>query len=160
MINLKIECVSGTLAEKICRAITTTLPEWFGIPEANERYAKGMLERISIAAVVNNDYVGMITLEFSYPNNGNIYWMAVKKEHHGLKIGAALMRAAENYCLEHGCGSLTVETLSPKQGDPHYLKTYHFYEKFGFNPLFEMHTYGPENLMVYMQKTIGLNNFT
>lgn len=160
MKNLKIELLSPNLAEQVCRSITTTLPEWFGIPEANERYAKGVLERISIAAVTNNDYAGMITLEFSYPNNGNIYWMAVKKDYHGRKIGTILMRAAENYCHEHGCTSLTVETLSPKQNDSNYLKTYRFYEKFGFNPLFEMPTYDPENLMVYMQKPVGLNNFT
>lgn len=160
MKNLKIKLLAPNLAEHVCRSITTTLPEWFGIPEANERYATGMLERISIAAIINDDYVGMITLEFSYPNNGNIYWMAVKKDYHGRKIGIALMRAAEDYCHKRGCTSLTVETLSPKQNDTNYLKTYQFYEKLGFNPLFEMHTYDPENLMIYMQKSIGLNNLT
>lgn len=160
MKNLKIELVNATLAEQVCRSITASLPEWFGIPEANERYAKGMLDRLSIAAVVNNDYVGMITLEFFYPKNGNIYWMAVKKGYQDRQIGTSLLRAAENYCNTHGCDSLTVETLSPKQDDSNYLKTYRFYEKSGFNPLFEMHTYDPENLMVYMQKSIGLKNFT
>src|SRR6266567_2038084 len=135
MKNCTVELIAPTQAEQTCRSITTTLPEWFGIPDANERYAKGMQERISFAALANNDYVGMITLEFSYPNNGNIYWMAVKKDYHGRKIGIALMRAAEDYCHERGCTSLTVETLSPKQSDSNYLKTYRFYEKFGFNPL-------------------------
>jgi hypothetical protein len=51
---------------------------------------------------------------------------------------------------------MTVETLSPKQNDSNYLKTYQFYEKLGFNSLFDMHTYDLENLMVYMQKTIGV----
>jgi len=155
MSNCTIELIDPPLAEKVCRLITATLPEWFGIPEANERYAKGMLERISFAASVNNDYVGLVTLEFFHPNNGNIYWIAVKKNHHGKNIGTALIKAVEDYCHEHSCHSLTVETLSPKQNDKNYLKTYRFYEKLGFKPLFEMHAYGPENLMVYMQKLLG-----
>ncbi len=58
------------------------------------------------------------------------------------------------YCAENGCESITVETLSPKQNDPHYLKTYQFYEKSGFKPLFELSPYGPELLMCYMLKRI------
>ena len=114
-----------------------------------------MRDRISFAASIDDNYIGMITLEFPYSNNANIYWMAVKKSHHGKNIGRKLLQKAENYCLEHGCSSMTVETLSPKQEDSHYLKTYSFYEKTGFKPLFEMYTYSPSNLMVYMHKNIN-----
>lgn len=154
MSNHSIQLITPDLAEEICRSITRSLPEWFGLPDANERYAKGMLERISLAASINNNYVGMITLEFPYPNNCNIYWMAVEKDFHGQQIGIDLLRNAENFCRERGCSSLTVETLSPKLGDKNYLKTYLFYEKSGFFPLFEMHTYDQNNLMVYMYKSV------
>ncbi len=154
-----VKLIDPLLAKEICRLITTTLPEWFGIPEANARYEQGMLERISFAASVDNDYLGMITLEFPYPNNANIYWMAVNKAYHGKHIGKKLLQAAENCCHERGCSSLTVETLSPKQNDEHYLKTYSFYSKSGFKSLFEMYTYDPHNLMVYMQKTLSLEEF-
>lgn len=158
--KFNIILINKSLSKTICESITATLPDWFGIPEANERYAKGVTERISFAAVIDNQHVGMITLEILYQNNANIYWLGVRKEYHGQHIGRALLRKAENYCSELGISSLTVETLSPKQSDPQYLKTYHFYKKNGFYPLFEMHTYDPENLMVYMQKTIGLNNLS
>lgn len=160
MKTVDIQLIDSMLAKDICLAITGTLPEWFGIPEANERYAQGMLNRVSFAACVNHDYVGLITLEFPYPNNANIYWIAVSKSYHGKHIGRKLLQAAEQYCHEHGYVSLTVETLSPKQNDENYLKTWYFYEKSGFKPLFEMHTYDPHNLMVYMQKHISLDDFT
>ncbi len=157
--KVTIKKIEGTLASEVCRSITATLPEWFGIPEANARYEQGMLNRTSFVASVNNDYVGMITLDFPYPNNANIYWMAVKKTYHNNHIGTKLLAVAENYCQEHGYSTLTVETLSPKQNDHPYLKTYYFYEKSGFKPLFESYAYDLDNLIVYMQKTLNLNDF-
>jgi GNAT superfamily N-acetyltransferase len=155
MHQITTQSVEPTLAEQICRSITLTLPEWFGIPEANERYAKGVVERTSFAASIHGEYIGLITLEFQYDNNANIYWMAVKKEYHAQQIGTKLIRFAEQYCKTHtNATSMTVETLSPKQNDIHYLPTYRFYKKLKFLPLFEMHTYGPDNLMVYMYKSI------
>lgn len=89
---MNIELVEPTVAEKICRNLSSDLPKNFGIPEANERYAMGMLERVSYVAKINND--------------------------------------------------------------ANYLKTYQFYEKTRFKPLFELNTYGPDFLMVYLQKTL------
>jgi len=159
MNGITVQLIDPMLAKEACRTIAATLPEWFGIPEANKRYEQGMLDRVSFAAVLDVNIIGMITLEFPYANNANIYWMGVKKPFHGKQIGTKLLQIAENYCQEQGCFSLTVETLSSKQNDENYLKTYHFYKQAGFKPLFEMNTYDPHNLMVYMQKTLNLNEF-
>ena len=153
--HFKIQQIEPTLAEKICRDITADLPDYFGIPEANEQYAKGMLERVSFAAIIDAQYVGLITLEFPFSNNANIYWMAVKNKYQGQKIGSSLVEKAVEYCREKGYTSITVETLSPKNENKDYLKTYHFYQQCHFNPLFELNTYGYDFLMVYMQKLIG-----
>lgn len=82
------------------------------IRRLHERYAQGMLDRISFSACVDNNYIGMITLEFPYSNNANIYWMAVAKSYHGRHVGKKLLHAAENYCNERRCFSLTVATLT------------------------------------------------
>jgi kynurenine formamidase/GNAT superfamily N-acetyltransferase len=160
MNDITVKLIDPMLAKKSCRSIAATLPEWFGIPEANERYEEGMLDRVSFAAYLDANVIGMITLEFPYVNNANIYWMGVKRSFHGNHIGKKLLQIAENHCQELGCSSLTVETLSAKQHDENYLKTYYFYKKSGFKPLFEMYTYDPHNLMVYMQKTLSLNEFS
>lgn len=159
MKSVTITPVDPTFASEMCHVITATLPEWFGIPEANAKYEHGMLDKKSFIARLNDDCVGMITLEFPYPHNANIFWMAVKKPHHRKKIGTKLLNAAENYCLQHGYSTLTVETLSPKQHDVNYLSTFLFYEKSGFKPLFELYSHGPDHLMVYLQKLISLDDF-
>lgn len=149
------EIVSPKEAQKICAELISDLPEWFGIPQANERYINGCLERTSFVAKIGNETVGLIVLEFPFTHNANIYWMAVSKKHQGQKIGTALLKEAENYCSKNGYHTLTVETLSLKHQDPYYLRTYHFYEKAGFEPLFELQPYGPELTMCYLIKTVG-----
>lgn len=152
MSTVIIEKIDPKSAERVCRSITATLPEWFGIPEANERYALGCLERESFVARLDGKEVGLIVLEFPFPNNGNIYWMGVNRDCHRKNIGTKLFEKSEQYCLERGCESITVETLSQKERDANYFKTFNFYEKAGLKPLFELNTYGPEFAMVYMGK--------
>jgi GNAT superfamily N-acetyltransferase len=155
MENIDIEQVQPEEAEKLCRKIMATLPEWFGQPEANESYANGTLERVTLVAKNELEKpVGMITLEFPFANNSHIYWVAVKKDYHGKGIGTKLMVAAEEYCRSHGCASLTVKTISTKNSDVYYLKTMHYFLKCGFKPLFELPTQGPDSLMVYLHKNI------
>lgn len=157
MIEPTINIISPLEAAQLCRELTAGLPDWFGIPEANQRYAKGCgeHERTTFAAKMGNDFIGMITLEFPFSNNANIYWMGVRKEHQHKNVGKQLIKTAAQYCLEKGFKSITVETLSLKEKDPYYLNTYHFYLKCGFKPLFELPPYGPELLMCYMQKQIA-----
>lgn len=45
-----IEQVSPETAEYLCRKITKDLPEYFGLPEANEHYATGVQSRINFSA--------------------------------------------------------------------------------------------------------------
>lgn len=154
MVQVKIEICSPNLAQNICRELTENLPDWFGIPEANERYATGCLNRTSMIATIDNIPVGMVVLEFPFKNNANIFWMAVKKKHHGQGIGSQLLVETTKYCKEKKIPTITVETLSPKVNDENYLRTFQFYEKNGFNPLFELEPYGPELIMCYMIKLL------
>lgn len=158
---MKIEysVIEGELAKRVCHAITKTLPEWFGQPAANDRYERGMLSRYSFAAKHDSEYVGMITLDFPSPTNANIYWMGIKKSYHGHGIGTQLLTLAEQYCLANSYQTITVETLSPKHEDKHYLQTYQFYVKNRFLCLFELNTYTTDHLMIYMQKTICMPSF-
>lgn len=142
-------------SEKVCRDISATLPEWFGIPEANEKYAKGVKERLSFGFMENGDCLGMLTLEFPFPSTANIFWMGVKKGSQEKGIGEALLLEAEKICQLHNIYTLTLETLSPKEGDSYYLKTYHFYLNQGFRPLFELSTYGEDYLMAYLCKVLS-----
>lgn len=128
--------------------------KWFGQPEANVYYVDGMLTRTSFAAMTKGKYVGLITLEFPRLSNANIYWMGILKDFHRLGIGKQLISTVEKYAKVKGARSLTVETLSPIENDKNYAKTYNFYLKNGFSPLFDLKPYGPELAMVYMHKML------
>jgi len=151
---IKIEKISQYVAENLCRKITVDLPEYFGLPEANEHYALGVHTRTNFAAKIGNDYVALLSLDFPYPTNSNIYWMGVLLEHHKQGIGRILLNAACDYAKEHGANTITVETLAPSESDENYLKTYQFYEACGFKPLFNLKPKGYEWNMVYMVKNL------
>lgn len=151
---ITIENVPPETAEKLCRKITTDLPEYFGLPEANEYYAAGIRSRSNLAAKVDSDYVGLISIDFPYPDNAGIYWMAILHGCHGKGIGRKLAEAAFRYAKHCGAKSITVETLAPFESDENYLKTYNFYRSLGFSPLFNLKPAGYEWNMVYMMRLL------
>lgn len=134
----------------LCRKISADLPEYFGIPEANEHYAVGVQTRVNFAAKTGDQIVGLISIDFPYTNNANIYWMAIIKRYHRQGIGKKLLNRALEYASSQQATSMTVETLAPDQCDSNYLKTYQFYYTNGFKPLFNLKPAGYEWNMVYM----------
>lgn len=152
---ITIEPISSQEAEELCRTLTAALPEYFGLPECNEVYAQGVKSRKNLAAKVDGRTVGLLSLEFPYPQSGSIYWMAVAPEFQGQGVGHKLVEAAATLALEAGATTLTVETLAPQEADPHYLKTYQFYERAGFEPLFNLKPEGYTWTMVYMAKRLA-----
>jgi GNAT superfamily N-acetyltransferase len=151
---IKIETITLDLAEALCRKITADLPEYFGLPEVNEHYAVGVRSRINLAACIGDEYVGLISIDFPYPENANIYWMGILREHHRTGIGKILSDEALKQAKNRGAKTISVETLSPEEADENYLKTYHFYKSLGFSPLFNLKPQGYEWNMVYMLKSL------
>ncbi len=152
---IKIEIITPDLAELLCRKITVDLPEYFGLPEVNEHYAIGVRSRLNLVARVDEEYVGLISIDFPYPENANIYWMGILREHHRTGIGKTLSYEAFNQAKNKGAKTISVETLSPEEADENYLKTYHFYKSLGFDPLFNLKPEGYEWNMVYMIKILN-----
>ncbi len=151
---IKLIQISAELAESLCRQITVSLPEYFGLPEVNEHYATGVKERINIAVKFDNEYVGLISLGFPYPSSCNIYWMAILPEYHTKGIGSKLIDEACRIAKNKLVKTITVETLSPKNSDKNYLKTYNFYLSNRFAPLFDLKPQGYEWSMVYMARNL------
>lgn len=155
--NFKIEQISPNIAHVLCSKITADLPEYFGLPDCNEHYVLGVCSRVNFAALVGEKYVGLLSLDFPYPANSNIYWMGVLREFQGQGVGYSLIQEAIHYAKLQGAASMTVETLAPTESDDNYLKTYHFYKQIGFAPLLNLKPAGYEWNMVYM--TLTLNQF-
>ncbi|MBN8828200.1 MAG: GNAT family N-acetyltransferase [Sphingobacteriia bacterium] len=151
---IKIEIITPDLAEELCRKITVDLPEYFGLPEANEHYAIGVRANINLAAKIAEEYVGLISIDFPYPENANIYWLGILQKFHRLGIGKILTEAAFKQAKIKGAKTISVETLAPQESDANYLNTYKFYQQLGFSPLFNLRPTGYEWNMVYMVKSL------
>ena len=48
-------------ADALCREMNADLPEYFGIPEANEHYAMGVLMPVNFPAKQNNKLIGLLS---------------------------------------------------------------------------------------------------
>jgi GNAT superfamily N-acetyltransferase len=151
---IQIEKIADELAKALCQKITTELPEYFGLPEANEHYAIGVTKRVNFAAKRNDNYIALISIDFPYPNNANIYWMAVKPSFHRQGVGKQLIDAACHFAVTQDAKTITVETLSPSESEENYLKTYRFYQSVGFRALFDLKPAGYEWNMAYMMKQL------
>jgi GNAT superfamily N-acetyltransferase len=146
----EVEKISSAISEDLCRKITASLPEYFGLPECNEQYAIGVRSRQNLAVKRESNYIGLISLDFPYPNNCSIYWMAVLRDFQSQGIGHKLLEAAYGLAKDKGASTMTVETVSPHESDENYLKTYKFYQANDFVPLFNLKPQGYEWNMVYM----------
>ncbi|HAT8180109.1 TPA: GNAT family N-acetyltransferase [Legionella pneumophila] len=153
---IQIVQIAGESAQDLCQIITKDLPEYFGLPEANEHYATGVRTRTNFAAKKENDIIGLISIDFPYPHNANIYWMAVRRDFHRQGVGKQLIEAACHFAKTQKAITITVETISPSESEGNYLKTYQFYQSVGFHSLFDLKPKGYEWNMVYMVKELGI----
>ena|SRR3990167_7339170 len=135
---IQIKKISHNIAEDLCRKITTNLPDYFWIPAGNEEYAIGVRTRTNFAAKIEGYYLGLISIDFPYPTNANIYWMAILQDFHRKGIGRQLIEVACKFAKDNGATTITVETLAPIESDKNYIKTYNFYQSVGFVPLFNL----------------------
>ncbi len=152
--KIEIEKINPDQAETLCRSITQDLPEYFGILSANEQYFKGVRNCKNLAAKINGHYVGLLSLNFPYANNSNIYWMGVLRAHQAKGVGRQLIEKAGHLSRKINATTMTVETLSPEESDENYFKTYQFYQSSGFKPVINLKPEGYEWKMVYMVKPL------
>jgi GNAT superfamily N-acetyltransferase len=146
-----VEILDAEQKSSACAAIIATLPEWFGIPEANARYIEEAAGKDVFA--VYDDHrrpIGMIALRYHFRTTAEIWWMGVRPEYHRRGIGKALCEAAKSRAKENGCRTLAVMTLSPGKPDLGYAQTRAFYERQGFRLLLEVNESDPKNPLAWM----------
>lgn len=153
--TLIIELNNAAEKSATCAALIDKLPDRFGMPEASARYVPGVA---GFNAFVAKDdagaIIGMLSLRFPFRGNADIFWLGVIPVRHRHGIGRALVEAATERAIDHGCATMTVETLGPSHPDEGYRRTRAFYTAMGFAPLFELNE-GTDNPQIYMLKQLG-----
>jgi len=119
--------------------LTAALPEWFGQPMSNTKYAT--LAEILDGYVVESDdqRCGLLLLKYHSPISAEVYWIGVDPAYHRQGLGRALMDAAINDASTQGVRYLFVATLHPDLQYEPFQRTRRFYEALGFVYAHEEH---------------------
>jgi ribosomal protein S18 acetylase RimI-like enzyme len=132
-----------------CARLTAELPKWFGRPEANAAYQRGMATRQCFVAKLNETVVGLVALDHHFEHTCNVRWLGVSPKDHRQGVGRALIERAIEGARQRGCRYVTLETMSPRANSPEYDQTRLFYEAIGFEPLVEFEP-SPGDFMMWM----------
>ena len=135
---------------RLCEHVLRDLPEWFGIEEATSAYIRDVAELPTFG--VGGD--ALLSLKLHTTRAAEVYVMGVRRDQHGLGLGTALLRAAEEYLRARGFEYLQVKTLGPSHPDAGYARTRAFYEARGFVPLEELPELWEHNPCLLMVKRL------
>ncbi|MCF7794188.1 MAG: GNAT family N-acetyltransferase [Candidatus Cloacimonetes bacterium] len=140
---------------RICKKIIELLPNWFGIPEANEAYIKGVEDTDFYTAYMFEKEVGFFSIISHFKETSEIYVCGVLPDFHRLGIGRELLQFAVQELEQQEKKFLTVKTLSSAHPDKGYACTREFYKKNGFIPLEEFKDlWGEANPCLFLVKRL------
>lgn len=143
--------------QRIVREILATLPDWFGLPEANARFADEARGLPMFVARRGEQAIGLATLRQHFPATAELHLIALKPGHHRAGLGARLLAAVESFLRGTATRMLTVKTLAPEAGDLFYARTHRFYAAQGFLPVEVFPTlWDAENPCLLLAKTLSL----
>ena len=139
----------------VCEPILCSLPQWFGIEEANAQYIRDIEVLPTFIALVDDDVIGFLTLKQHNEYSAEIHVMGVTPRLHRKGVGRALLTRVEEYLQGQGVEYLQVKTLSDTHPDAAYARTRAFYMAVGFRPLEEFKTlWNEENPCLLMVKSV------
>jgi GNAT superfamily N-acetyltransferase len=139
----------------ICAELLATVPHWFGMTDANERYQRVADRCPTLIALDDGRAVGFLTVVCHSPHAAELHVMAVRPELHRNGIGRMLVAAAEDRLRSESVEYLQVKTLSASAGDEPYLGTLAFYTALDFRVLEEMPSlWGADNPAVVLIKRL------
>ena len=87
------------------------MPEWFGIPEAREKYIAESADEIMLAATEGERPVGFLCLKETGRDTAELAVMGVLKEYHRRGIGKSLFEEAKRAAVEAGWSFIQVKTV-------------------------------------------------
>lgn len=148
-------CRPDSRVPEAAKELLATVPEWFGLPEANADYIEAA--RAKETWTVRNDagkVIGLTLVDRHFPHVAELHLMVVDRDHHGQGVGAAMVQAVEEDARKRGVQLLEVKTLGASHPDEGYARTRLFYERAGFLALEETDLWGEENPCLFMVKPL------
>ena len=119
-------------------SVLASVPEWFGIPEANAQYVADAARLPSYLAVEGDEVLGVALVAQHVPESRELHLLAVRRDRHRQGIGRLLVEAVVADLRQAGVKLLEVHTVGPSYEDEGYARTRAFYVAVGFVPLTEL----------------------
>jgi N-acetylglutamate synthase-like GNAT family acetyltransferase len=121
-----------TRKRELLERLTAGLPQWFGLPASNAKYA--MLAETLDGYIAEWDGArrGLLLLKYHSQTSAEIYWIGVDPACHRKGVGRTLMKAAIEDACRQGVQYLFVATLHPDVDYEPFLRTRRFYKAMGF----------------------------
>jgi ribosomal protein S18 acetylase RimI-like enzyme len=97
----------------ICRTVLESLPEWFGIPAALERYVSAA-DALPMLACFDpaGSTVAFVSIKTLSPFAAEVHVLGVKRSWHRQGIGRRLVDAASRLAVSQGARDLTAPRVS------------------------------------------------
>ena len=136
------------------RDILATIPDWFGIPEANANYVESAGRLPSYLALDGDDIIGVALLNEHFPPSRELHLIAVRRDRHRQGVGRALLAEIESDLRGAGVKILEVHTVGPTDDDEGYARTREFYVAQGLIPVNELQLVGEEDPILILVKPL------
>ena len=138
----------------LCRKVLESIPEWFGIEEANDRYISNLESLDGCVVEQDGNIVGFAGLTRYGEYSVEIDVIAVMRHLHRSGIGRMLIEYIELELLNETTKLLHMKTLAPSKDDPNYGETRKFWLGSGFIPMEENAMWGEFNPCLVMVKPL------
>jgi ribosomal protein S18 acetylase RimI-like enzyme len=119
--------------------LTAALPEWFGQPASNAKYATLAEFLDGYVIEKGGQRCGLLLFKYHSPISAEVYWLGIDPSYHRQGVGRSLMAAAITDARTRGVRYLFVATLHPDVKSEPFLRTRRFYEALGFVYAHEEH---------------------
>jgi ribosomal protein S18 acetylase RimI-like enzyme len=140
---------------QICNELLRSLPLWFGIEDAIQRYVSDVEVMPTFVTYADKKPVGFVSLNRHNEWTTEVHVIAVRAEFHRSGIGKKLIETSEDYLRSLKYEFLSVKTLSPARQSKEYEMTRKFYFSMGFRPVEEFKTlWGEANPCLLMIKAL------
>ena len=138
------------------RRILETIPEWFGMAEANDDYVAKASMLTNVVARDGDEVVGICLLLRHNARSVEIDLLAVPASRHRQGIGRRLLEHIERELVAGGVRLLHLKTFGPSVRNEPYERTRAFYESCGFVPMEERtDIWDPSNPCVFLVKSLA-----
>ena len=116
---------------RVSRTVLESLPEWFGLEKAREKYITDSANQIMIAAFDGKKEVGFVCLNETGRDTIELHVIGVLKEYHRKNIGSKIFNQAREIVASSGYSFMQVKTVAMGKY-PEYDDTNKFYLSLGF----------------------------